>query len=134
MTGQTNAMMLVSINYAKASGKTVEDIAAFTGDLFAKTWNKENGFNGLIKGILFNSVCLTPGGTVEILEQSSELVKIKTAAFFPYLKNNGTYLNVTYDEYIVFCKILMSKICEYMGATFSLEDTPEGMIWTIKKK
>jgi len=134
MTGQVNAVFIGSISYAKASGKTVEDVANYMGELFSKTWKKENGFNGLLKGILHNSVCFTPDGTVEILEQSGEMMKLKVTNFFPYLKKNGTYVGITYPEYLVFLRILMSKICDYMGADFVMEDTPEGMIWTIKKK
>ena len=134
MAGQVNAMFIASISYAKASGKTVEDVASYMGELFAKTWKKENGFNGLLKGILHNSVCFTPGGTVEILEQSNEMMKLKATNFFPYLKKNGSYLGVTYPEYLSFTKMVMSKICEYMGADFAMEDTPEGMVWTVKKK
>ena len=134
MTTQTNIMILGQINYAKACGKTVEDVASYTGELFAKTWNIEMGFSGFIKAILHHSVCLTPSGTSEILEQSTEMIKIKLTNIFPALKKSGTVLDVTYDEYFRFIRILMSKISEKMGGEFTLQDTPEGMIWTIKKK
>lgn len=134
MTSQANVMILAQINYAKACGKTVEEVASYNGELFAKTWNKEMGFNGLVKGMLHHSVCLTPSGTSEILEQSTEMIKIKLTNIFPALKKSGTVLDVTYDEYFRFIRILMSKISEKMGGEFTLQDTPEGMIWTIKKK
>jgi hypothetical protein len=68
------------------------------------------------------------------MEQSTEMIKLKATNFFPYLKKNGSYLGVTYLEYLSFMKIVMSKICEYMGADFTMEDTPDGMLWTVKKK
>lgn len=134
MTGQVNAVFIGSISYAKASGKTVEDVATYIGELASKTWNKENGFNALLEGVLHNSVCFAPGGTVEILEQSNDMMKLKTTNFFPYLKKNESASGITYPEYLLFMRILISKICDYMGADFALQDTPDGWIWTLKKK
>lgn len=134
MTYQANAMIMASINYAKTSGKTIQDVAAFTGELFAKTWDKNWGFSGLVKGMLHNFVCITPDGVVEILAQSGEMVKIRTNGLFPYLKNNGALFDVSYDEYLLYCKIMIEKICEAMGADFSMEANPDTIIWTISKK
>jgi hypothetical protein len=135
MLFQFNGSILASISYAKSTGKTLEDVAAYTGELFAKSWNKEMGFDGLVKVSLHNAVVFTPGGKVEILEQSGNMIKIRTSAWcIPSLKKDGMALGISYDEYYRFMKIINTKVSENMGAELSMEDTEDGWIMTLKKK
>jgi len=134
MVGQTNSFILNSINYAKSMGKTVEDIANFTGDQFKISWNKANGYNGLVNGVKYNLVCYLPNGELKILEQDDNHVKFSAKDIFPYLKNNSPLYNVTYDEYLTFLKIANGKIAEYMGAEFTQKVENDEIIMTIKKK
>ena len=100
MVGETDGFVLSSISYAKSEGKSVEDVASYTGKLFAELWDKDGGFNALVNGVLHNIVCIN--GKAVILEQSETMVKISTSAFYPYLQKRGSLFNVTYDEYVKF--------------------------------
>jgi len=134
MVGQINSFLLNSINYAKSMGKTVEDIANFTGDQFKISWNKANGYNGFVNGVKYNWVCFVPNGELKVLEQDDNHIKFSMKNIFPYLKNNSPLYNVTYDEYLTFIKITHSKIAEYLDAEYTQKVVNDELIVTIKKK
>jgi len=134
MVGQMNAFILNSINYAKSMGKTVEDIANFTGDQFKTSWNKANGYNGYVNGLKYIWVCLLPDAEFKTLEQDDNHVKFRIKDIFSSLKNNSPQYNVTYDEYLTFSKILNEKIAEYMGADYNQKVENGEIEVTIKKK
>ena len=131
---QTDGFILNTINYAKSLGKTVEDVASFTGEQFKFTWNKEEGFSALVNGTLYNWSCFTPNSKIEILQQSGTMVKFKANTISPNLKKDGQQFGVTYDDYLTFTRIVHEKIAEYFGADYSQTTTDDGMIITIKKK
>jgi hypothetical protein len=134
MIGQTNAIILNFINYAKSQGNSVEDLAKFTGDQFKTSWNKENGWEGFAKGCLNNWTIFTPDNKLVILEQSETMIKFQSKTPYMWLKNNGPQYNVSYDEYMTFLKISHTIIGEYLGADISFKEVEDGLILTIKKK
>ena len=134
MVFQANGFILNSINYAKSIGKTLEDVAIFTGDQFMYTWNKDDGYAGFVRGTLSNWVCFIPDGGIEILEQSGNMIKFRAREIYPDLKMAGSFFNVTYEEYLTFLRIVHEKIAGYLGSEYSQEVTPEGLMVTIKKK
>jgi len=134
MLGQMNTFIINSINYAKSVGKTVEDIANFTGDQFKTGWDKANGYNGFVNGVKYNWVCFAPNGGLKILEQDDNHIKFSVKDIFPYLKNNSPLYNVTYDEYLTFIKIAHAKIGEYLGAEYTQKVDNGEITVTIKKK
>lgn len=125
--------MLMALNIAKSSGKSIEEAATYGSDQNKIYWDKEAGFKGLVEGILTHYVILVPDGNVEIIEQTDKMIKIKITNFYPELKA-GPILNVTYEELITYLQIANSRLADYMGATFSFKDTPEGIITIIQKK
>ena len=46
----------------------MEDVANFAGEQYKTTWNKENGFEGFVRGTLYNWVYFLPKGEVTILD------------------------------------------------------------------
>jgi hypothetical protein len=134
MVFQTNGFVLNTINYAKSMGKTVEDVANFTGDQFKTSWNKENGFTGFVNGTLYNWLCFVTNNNIEILDQSNRMISFKTNTLFPDLKKNSTQFNVTYEDYLTFMRIVHEKVADYLGAVYSQTSTEDGMVITIKKK
>jgi len=131
---QWNSAYLHLISYGKSNGKSVEEIASSVGDDWTKTWNKEDGFDGLVSSMLYICVCMVPDGSVEILEQTDNKIVIKVKGWYPYLKERGTFLNVSYAEFIEFMNIGVNKIAEFMGATFSQKDTEDGLVMNFGKK
>jgi hypothetical protein len=131
---QWSAAYLLQINFAKSMGKSVEDVANFNGDQAKLSWNKEAGFEGFVKGILYNFVCITPQGTVEILEQNDHKVVFQVTKVYPQLKDQGPIFNVTYEEYLKFWSIAIARIGDYLGATYTQKEKDDGIVATIEKK
>ena len=130
---QADHNLLNSINYAKSLGKSVEDIANFTGDQFKTSWNQANGYNGFVNGMLSNWRYLVPLGELKIQEQNDNHIIFSANKMLTSLKANPQF-NVTYDDYLLFMKVVCEKIGDYMGASYKQETTSEGVLVTITKK
>jgi hypothetical protein len=130
---QADNFLINSINYAKSLGKSVEDIASFTGDQFKTRWNQANGYNGFVNGMLNNWRSMVPQGELKTLEQDDNHIVFSANTMLTGLKTNPQY-NVTYDDYLLCIKVLCEKIADYMGAIYEQETTPDGVLVTITKK
>jgi hypothetical protein len=133
MSGQATGLIATSINYAKSLGKSVDDFAYFTGDIFKTSWNKEMGFNGFVNGMIYNSIGFFPGAKITILEQSENMIKYKIILTPEFIKKFPLF-NVTLDEYLMFHKGVVLKIGEYLSANYSHEFTGNEINVTIVKK
>ena len=121
--------LINSINYAKSLGKSVEDIASFTADQYKTSWNTANGYNGIVS----NWRSVVPKRELTILEQDDNHIIFNANNIFPALKNVAQF-NVTYDEYLVFYRVVYEKIADYLGFIYKQETTPDGVLVTITKK
>lgn len=126
---QADNFLINSINYAKSLGKSVEDFASFTADQYKTGWNTANGYNGLVN--FWRTV--VPKGELEILEQDDNHVIFRANNMFSTLKNGPQY-NVTYNDYLVFNRVVGEKIADYLGYIYKQETTPDGVLVTITKK
>jgi len=131
---QFKYMILNSINFAKSKGVSVENIARFTGDQFKTSWNKEMGYDGFVKGTLRNWLTFVPNGEFKMLESDDNHIKLSVDNIYPWLKNDGPQMNVSYDDYLKFFRIVHEQIADYLGAVYSQEITPDGLVITITKK
>ena len=129
-----NGLYLIQISYAKSAGKSVADVARFTGDHLVGTWLKKGGFDSFANGMLNLMVSMAQYGSVEIIEQSDNKLTYKVTGFYSELKEAGSIFNVTYDEYLKFMEIVFSRQADYMGAKYSQKDSEEGLIVTVSKK
>ena len=128
-----NSSWLLQISYGKSLGKSVEEVAAFTGDQLKTTWNRQRGYNGFIQSILYTMVSLTPYGTIEITDQTDSKLVYKVTGFYSELREGGAIYGVTWEEYIKFLEVTFSNIASYMGAGYSQKDTDEGLIVTVSR-
>ena len=133
-SAELNASYLIQISYAKSLGQSVEDAAAFVGDQYIATWNKQGGFDRFVQRILYMMVSMVPYGSIEITEQSDNEIIYKVSGLNSDLKEGGSILNVTYEEYIKFWEVAISRIADNMGAKYSQKDSDEGLIVTITRK
>lgn len=122
----------VALSYVKSTGKTVEEYAKYSGNLYKLTWQKEEGFEGFVKGTLLNLTDLS--GKVEILNQSDKKVTIKATGFYKYLQDKGTIYNVTYKDYIQFFEVSHKQIAKYLNSTISMKVIDDGVEVIIGKK
>ena len=134
MVGQTRASYLGWISYAKSLGKSVEEASVYSANLFKTSWNKEAGYEGFVKGMLYNWVCFVPNNEIVILEQNSSMIKFRSKNMYPGFRKAGESLGVTYDELILSWNIVGRIIGEYLGASYTQEVTDEGTFITITRK
>ncbi len=125
--------ILNSINYAKSLGKSVEDLAGFTGDQYKKSWNQASGYNGFVNSILSFWRSVVPIGKLKIQEQDNNHLIFSVSKMLAGLKAGPQY-NVTYDDYLTFYRVICEKAADYMGAIYMQETTPDGVLVTITKK
>jgi len=130
---QADGFLINSINYARSLGKSVEDIAAFTGNQYKTRWNQANGYNGFVNGMLNNYRLMVPSGELKTLEQDDNHIVFSANRMLTQLKTTPQF-NVTYDDYLLFMRIFCEKIADYMGANYKQETTPDGVKVTITKK
>jgi len=130
---QADNYILNSIGYAKSLGKSVEDIASFTGDQFKTGWNQAAGYNGFVNGMLNNWRIMVPQGELNVQERDDNHIIFSADNMLAGLKANPQF-NVTYDDYLLFMKVICEKIGDYMGATYHQETTSDGILVTITKK
>jgi hypothetical protein len=131
---QWNGAYITLISYAKSLGKSVEDAGSSIGDIIKVTWNKEAGFDGFVNGMLYVYVTFAPNGTVEIMEQTDNRIQFIVKNFYPPLKETLATFNVTYEEYLKFFDLTISKLAEYMGSKYSQKDSDGNLMVTIEKK
>ena len=115
--------IITAIAYAKSTGKTAADYSVYTGDLFKTSWNKENGFNGFVNGVLGNyeSFRRDQDPPMEILEQSQDNLVLKWKINYKNIFEDGPRYNVTYEDFNQWFDIVYNKIADYLGATYEQE-------------
>jgi hypothetical protein len=133
MAFQANGLMINTINYAKSLGKSVDEVAGFTGNQFKTSWDKEAGFKGFVSGILYVSTAFFPKSTLEILDQSETFIQYRIN-IAPEFVNSFPIYNVTFDEYFVFWKGVITVIGNYIGTAYTQELKDNVLYVTIKKK
>jgi hypothetical protein len=131
---ELNGSYLIQISYAKSLGKSVEDVAVYVGDQYIATWNKQGGFDRFVQKILYMMVTMVPYGSVEITDQTDNKIIYKVSGLYSDLREGGSILDVTYEEYIKFWEVAISRMADSMGAKYSQEDSDEGLIVTITRQ
>ena len=121
-----------AISYAKAEGKTVDEFATFVGDKVKQSWNKDVGFNYFVKGSLTNWI--TMSGSVKIIEQSDKKIVFKTGIIAPSLTEEKIKSDVSHDEILRYLEIIHTGLADYVGCSFSMKTSNDGIEITIKKK
>ena len=134
MLFQFDAILTVSINYAKTQGLTATEYGALIGEQFKYSWNKEAGFEGYVKGMLHNMSCFLVDPGIEITTNTVEKVKFKTRLMGSGIKKNEPVYGVTYKEYIDFLKAITSTIGDYLGVKSELSYDDEWIYFTVSKK
>ncbi len=134
MLGQIDAMATVSINFAKTQGLTAADYGKYVGEQFKNSWNKEAGFEGFVKGVLYNTSCFLSDPGMEIITNTSEKVKIKSHLIGHRVKKYEPFYGITYKEYIEFYEAAMSTIGDHLGSKIEFSYDEEWLYTTITKK
>ena len=134
MVGQFDAIITVGINYAKTQGLTAAEYGTLIGEQFKYSWNKDAGFEGFVKGMLYNMSCFLSDPGIEITINTAEKVKFKTRLMGTGIKNNEPVYGVTHKEYMDFLKAITSTIGDYLGCKSEQSYDDEWIYFTVSKK
>jgi len=129
-----NTLNIYLISQGKSLGKSIEEIATYTGDLYMADMDKSIGFNGYAKTLIQGWVGTAPTGNVEITEQTGDKIVLKVTNFCNQLKEKGTRYNVSYQDYIKYLEYRGNRVFGVFGGTYSIKDTKDGLIITMQKK
>ncbi len=134
MLFQFDAMLAVGINFAKTQGLTAAEYGSLIGEKFKYSWNKEAGFEGFVKGMLYNASCFLVNPDIEITTNTTEKVTFKTRLWAASIKVNEPVYGVTYKDCMDFFNAMASKIADYMGADYDGSYDDEWVYFTLAKK
>ncbi|TVR68228.1 MAG: hypothetical protein EA408_13745 [Marinilabiliales bacterium] len=134
MLSQFDGMLAVGINFAKTQGLTAAEYGSLIGEQFKYSWNKEAGFEGFVKGMLYNASCFLVDPGTEITINTAEKVKFKTRLWAASIKVNEPVYGVTYTECMDFFNAMAGKIGDYLGANYDGSYDDEWVYFTITKK
>ena len=126
--GQAYGMILGNIAMGKESGISVEDQARKMGEIFANTWNKEAGFDGLVRGVIYNIQALST--RPEILERSRDHLVVRMYKDYkPNLKTSG----ISDEEMLKWFEIVNGTIVRELGGTLKIEDEGNYIVMRVDR-
>lgn len=124
------------INFAKSQNISPYEYGTYVGKLFALSWNKENGFEGFVNGMIFNWENFRTDADGEIIikekDDGTVIVKYPLAAWKKFLPEGNPY--ASFQESLECLKGVIEPIAEYMGCSCTQEVVEELIIYTITKK
>lgn len=124
------------INFANSQGVSAYDYGKYVGTLFAKGWNKENGFDGFVNGMIFNYENMRFATTDEITikenDDGSVVVTYPAVMIKSYFPEGNPY--ASYQEGIDCFRGVLENIGDYLGCTVSQEVTEDLIVITFRKK
>ena len=129
-----NTLNLYLISQGKSLGKSIEEIATYTSELYMSDMDKSIGFDGYVKTLIQGWVGTSPTGKVEITEQTGDKIVLKVTNFCNQLKEKGTRYNVSYLEYIRYLEYRGNSVFGVFGGTYSIKAIKDGLIITMQKK
>jgi tetratricopeptide (TPR) repeat protein len=132
-TGQAWGFMVAGISTAKQSGVSVRDYATQMGDLFKHTWNRDMGFEGLVRGVLYNFECFRDekDPAVEIIHQDKNSIQFKWDINYKKMFSNGSVYNVSFEEMTEALCLMNKQIAEYLGCSVEHEVDGDWLTVTI---
>lgn len=133
-SGWTN--FAAGIMFAKSQGLSAYEYGQFVGKEFAKSWNKENGFDGFVRGMLFNYESSRFESDDEIvvkeIDDGTVIIEYPTVIFKRYFPEDNIY--VSYEDAKDCFKAVLFEIGDYLGCKVSLEEKGDVTVNTFTKK
>ncbi|MBS3772010.1 MAG: hypothetical protein KGY69_17285 [Bacteroidales bacterium] len=119
-----HSFVFSGIANAKAAGMSIDEYADFVAGWAKTTWNKEMGFEGFIKGTLYNWETLRRASDppIEIMEQNPNRCIFKCKNNFKEIFQEGPVFGVTHEEMFTWYKVLHQRIGEYLGVGFEMDE------------
>lgn len=133
---QSWSIYAAGINYAKSQDVPAYEYGKYIGNLFAQSWNKENGFDGYVKGMIYNleNFRIDSDGQIIVEEKDdgSVIIKWPAISFKKYFPEGNPY--ASFQEAMDCMRGINEPIADYLGCTIIFEIFEDSIIYTIKKK
>lgn len=133
---QTWAMLAVGVDFAKSQGVTPYEYGKYIGKVFAPSWNKEAGFEGFVKGMIYNweSFKVDEDGPLVVKEKEdgSVLLILPIQAWKKYFPEGNPY--ATFEEVLTCMRAMVEEIADYLSSEVKPELTEESIIYELSKK
>lgn len=130
------AVYAAGINFAKSQDISPYEYGKYIGSLFAPSWNKENGFDGLVNGTIYNweNFKTDADGQMVIKEKDdgSVIINFPAAAWKKYLPEGNPYASFLETQDCM--QGIFEPIADHMGCTVIIKVAEESIIYTISKK
>jgi len=134
--GQFWGIFATSVDFAKSQGITPHDYGKYLGKVFAPTWNKEAGFEGMVRGTVYNweTFKKDEDGEIKIKEMDDGSVKISVPirAWNQYFSEN--FPPVSFEEVLECMQGIMDEIATYLDAEALQKITDEEIIFVLKEQ
>ena len=113
-----------AINITRTHGISPYEYGKNTGDLFASSWNKENGFDFYCQKIIYHweNWRTDEDAATFIINKTDESLTFKVSihGLKNYFGEKGNF-GVSFDEMMQCIKGIEEQIAEYLGYTFKME-------------
>ena len=111
---------IVGASYAIQQGQSIEDYAKYFGNLAKTTWNKEAGFDGFVKGTLYNweSGRVSYSPEIKIITQSEDYIKYKVPLHINKYFKNGNMHDISITDLLEIYAVMYKTIAEYLGTSY----------------
>lgn len=133
---QTWVMFAAGINFAKSQGTSPYEYGKYIGNLFAPSWNKENGFDGLVRGTIFNTENFRTDADIPIVikekDDGSVIIKISAETYGKYFPEGNPY--ASFKDAMDCMQGAYEPIADHMGCSIIQEVTEDSITATLSKK
>jgi len=134
--GQFWAVYAAGINFVKSQGISPYEYGKYIGNLFASSWNKENGFEGFVNGTIFNWENFRTDAdeplAIKEKDDGSVMIKLSVDTWKKYFPEGNPY--ASFKDAMDCMQGTFEPIADYMGCSVNQEVTEESIIYSIKKK
>ncbi|GEM_PF-2570245 len=131
-----NISIIVAISDAKKSGMSAVEYGNHVGNMFKTSWNRAAGFEGWVRGTLFNyeSIRGDSDPPMEILSQTLDRIQFKWKINYKNMFQNDTY-GVTFEEFQASFTEIHSVIGDYLGGTYNaVVQADDWLLITLTRK
>jgi hypothetical protein len=134
--GQFWGIFATSVDFAKSQGITPYDYGKYLGKVFAPTWNKDAGFEGLVRGTLYNweNFKRDEDGKIQLqeMDDGSVVISVPRMAWDRYFSEN--FPPVSFKETMECMQGVSEEIATHLSAEIKQKITDEEIIFVLKKQ
>ena len=134
--GQAWVIAAAGMNFAKTKGVSPYEYGKYLGTLFAPSWGEGNDFDQFVRGSIYNyeSFRHVTDPPLQVKENTDNSVTVVTSEqmWHNYFPEGNPF--ASYNEFLELVKGLNESIANHMGATVTMENQGNQLIFTFRRK